>query len=177
MATEVVGYSHRGEGREALPIRLASAKNQRLLDETLLTTPVPANSLPGNRSVVELGDVVRVTNEPSSYPIFRHNGRTAEMVTADLAGEYEAPLYGMLAVDSALDNMEWTADAPKPQIILHGQPLDESEPSLLWDGEWEVTWVTFRDMGAAFMAALVGIAPCTAARNCTRRRRRGHRND
>jgi multidrug efflux pump subunit AcrB len=28
---------------------------------------------------------------------------------------------------------------------------------VLWDGEWEVTWVTFRDMGAAFGVALLGI--------------------
>jgi multidrug efflux pump subunit AcrB len=28
---------------------------------------------------------------------------------------------------------------------------------VLWDGEWEITWVTFRDMGAAFMVALLGI--------------------
>jgi multidrug efflux pump subunit AcrB len=27
----------------------------------------------------------------------------------------------------------------------------------MWDGKWEVTWVTFRDMGAAFMVALLGI--------------------
>jgi multidrug efflux pump subunit AcrB len=40
---------------------------------------------------------------------------------------------------------------------MHGQPEDESSPSLLWDGEWEVTWVTFRDMGAAFMVAILGI--------------------
>ena len=42
-------------------------------------------------------------------------------------------------------------------IKLHGQPEDESHPTLLWDGEWEVTWVTFRDMGAAFTVALLGI--------------------
>ena len=46
---------------------------------------------------------------------------------------------------------------PKPAIALHGQPDDESHPTLLWDGEWEVTWVTFRDMGAAFMVAILGI--------------------
>jgi multidrug efflux pump subunit AcrB len=28
---------------------------------------------------------------------------------------------------------------------------------LLWDGEWEVAYVTFRHMGAAFGVALVGI--------------------
>ena len=154
---DVVGYSHRGGGRQPLPIRLALAKNQRLLNERILTTPVPANSLPGNRTVVELGDVTRVTNEASSFPIFRHNGRAAEMVQAELAGDYEAPLYGLMAVDAALDKMDWSSDAPKPQVLMHGQPLDESKVSLLWDGEWEVTWVTFRDMGAAFMAALVGI--------------------
>jgi multidrug efflux pump subunit AcrB len=154
---DVVGYSHRGGGRQPLPIRMALAKNQRAVSEAILTTPVPANVLPGNRTIVELGDVVKVSNEPSSLPIFRHNGRAAEMVQAELAGTFEAPLYGMLAVDAALDKVDWTVEAPKPQILMHGQPLDESRPSLLWDGEWEVTWVTFRDMGAAFMAALVGI--------------------
>ena len=107
--------------------------------------------------MVELGDVVRVVDERSSFPIFRHNGRVAEMVQAELAGAFEAPLYGMLAVDAALDKMKFPDGLAKPQIILHGQPLDESKPALLWDGEWEVTWVTFRDMGAAFMVALVGI--------------------
>ncbi|WP_297696845.1 efflux RND transporter permease subunit [Phenylobacterium sp.] len=28
---------------------------------------------------------------------------------------------------------------------------------MLWDGEWEITWVTFRDMGAAFGVAILGI--------------------
>ncbi|MBU4237728.1 MAG: efflux RND transporter permease subunit, partial [Alphaproteobacteria bacterium] len=40
---------------------------------------------------------------------------------------------------------------------LNGQPTDETVPTVLWDGEWEITWVTFRDMGAAFGVALLGI--------------------
>ncbi|PSC03413.1 multidrug transporter AcrB [Alsobacter soli] len=151
-----VGYSHRGGGRQPIPIRLELSKSDRVMDERALTTPVPANALPGNRTVVELGDVVSVKHEPSSFPIFRHNGRAAEMVTAELAGAYEAPIYGMLAVDDALKKVDWGA-LPKPDIALHGQPLDEGKPTLLWDGEWEVTWVTFRDMGGAFMVALLGI--------------------
>ncbi|MDW4547942.1 efflux RND transporter permease subunit [Defluviimonas sp. D31] len=151
-----VGYSHRGEGRQPIPIRVERPKGERTLDETFLTTPIPANVLPGARGVVELGDVVDVTEERASYPIFRHNGLAAEMVTAELAGDFEAPLYGMLAVQEALDAQDWT-DLPKPVVALHGQPGDESAPTLLWDGEWEVTWVTFRDMGAAFGVALLGI--------------------
>ncbi|MCO5091371.1 efflux RND transporter permease subunit [Bosea sp. (in: a-proteobacteria)] len=151
-----VGYSHRGDGRPPIPIRLALPKGAGVVDETVLATPVPANALPGGRSVVELGDVVGVRREPGSYPIFRHNGRAAEMVMAELAGAYEAPLYGMLAVQEEIDRIDW-GSLPKPAIALHGQPEDESRPTLLWDGEWEVTWVTFRDMGAAFMVAILGI--------------------
>jgi multidrug efflux pump subunit AcrB len=151
-----VGYSHRGGGRQPIPIRIALGKSAKVVDERTLATPVPANALPGGRDVVELGDVVDVSREPASFPIFRHNGRPAEMVMAELAGAFEAPVYGMLAVTDAIDKADWGI-VPKPAIALHGQPEDESQPTLLWDGEWEVTWVTFRDMGAAFMVAILGI--------------------
>ncbi|GEO86177.1 MULTISPECIES: efflux RND transporter permease subunit [Alphaproteobacteria] len=151
-----LGYSHRGDSRAPIPIVISRPKGAMVFDETFLSTPIPANLLPGSRSVVELGDVIQVKKERASFPIFRHNGRYAEMVTAELAGEYEAPLYGMLAVQDALDNQDWTG-LEKPEIALHGQPMDQSKSVLLWDGEWEVTWVTFRDMGAAFMVALLGI--------------------
>ncbi|MGP2493729.1 efflux RND transporter permease subunit [Mesorhizobium sp. PUT5] len=151
-----VGYSHRGGGRRPIPIRIALDKGAATVSERALATPVPANALLGGRGVVELGDVVEVRREPASWPIFRHNGRAAEMVLAELAGAYEAPVYGMLAVRDAIDKADW-GGLPKPAIALHGQPDDESHPTLLWDGEWEVTWVTFRDMGAAFMVAILGI--------------------
>ncbi|RST81166.1 efflux RND transporter permease subunit [Aquibium carbonis] len=153
---QTVGYSHRGGGRQPIAIRLERPRGERTLDERFLTTPIPANVLPGARGVVELGDVVDLKTETASYPVFRHNGRAAEMVTAELAGDFEAPLYGMLAVQDALDAQDWTG-LPKPVIALHGQPQDDSVSTLLWDGEWEVTWVTFRDMGAAFIVALLGI--------------------
>ncbi|SFT91532.1 efflux RND transporter permease subunit [Sedimentitalea nanhaiensis] len=153
---QTVGYSHRGGGRQPIPIRLERPIGERTLGEDFLTTPIPANALPGDRGVVELGDVVQVIEERASFPVFRHNGRAAEMVTAELAGDFEAPLYGMLAVQEALDAQDWS-DLPKPTIALHGQPGDDRHPILLWDGEWEVTWVTFRDMGAAFGVALLGI--------------------
>jgi multidrug efflux pump subunit AcrB len=62
----------------------------------------------------------------------------------------------MLAVNKLVDEADW-GDLPKPTISIHGQPLDEAKPSLLWDGEWEITYVTFRDMGAAFGVAILGI--------------------
>jgi len=151
-----VGYSHRGDGRRPIPIVVGRARADRVLDERALSTPVPANAIPGARGVVELGDVVTISEERASFPVFRHNGYDVIMVTGELAGEFEAPLYGMLAVADGIDAMQWD-DGQKPEIRLNGQPEQTDHPILLWDGEWEVTWVTFRDMGAAFGVALLGI--------------------
>jgi multidrug efflux pump subunit AcrB len=42
------------------PDRVERAKGDRVLDERFLSTPIPANVLPGARGVVELGDVIDV---------------------------------------------------------------------------------------------------------------------
>jgi multidrug efflux pump subunit AcrB len=78
------------------------------------------------------------------------------MVMAELAGAYEAPIYGMLDVGRIVQAHDWGA-LPRPAVLMHGQPENENAPSILWDGEWEITYVTFRDMGAAFMVAILGI--------------------
>ncbi len=112
--------------------------------------------LPGSKTVVELGQVVRADQELGTPVLFRRDGHFADMVMAELAGAFEAPIYGMLAVDKAIAQHDW-GKLPKPTISLRGQPEDESRPTLLWDGEWEITYVTFRDMGAAFVVAMLGI--------------------
>ncbi|MGE0285786.1 MAG: efflux RND transporter permease subunit [Bradyrhizobium sp.] len=151
-----VGYSHRGEDRNPIEIAVRLPKSGLAWGEALASTPVPANTLPGSKTVVELGQVVKASVEEGSPTIFRRDGRFADMVMAELAGRFEAPLYGMMEVSSRIDAHDW-GKLPKPAIGLHGQPADESRPTLLWDGEWEITYVTFRDMGAAFGAAILGI--------------------
>jgi multidrug efflux pump subunit AcrB len=139
-----VGYSHRGQGAAPKDIVIALPTSDKHPGELLATTPVPAA-----KGTVELGDVVQVTYEPASPPIFRRDGRYAEMVTAELAGRTEAPIYGMFAVEDHLP--------AGIEVKYHGQPTDEAKTTLLWDGEWEITYVTFRDMGAAFAVAILGI--------------------
>ncbi len=151
-----VGYSHRGEDHSPLEIVMRLPKSDLTWSQKLKSTPVPANAQPGNRSVVELGDVVHVSEELGSPLRFRRDGHDTDMVTAELAGAYEAPVYGMLDVAKAVDQHDW-GNLPKPTIAFHVQPENEIHPTLLWDGEWEVTYVTFRDMGAAFAVAILGI--------------------
>ena len=140
-----VGYSHRGELINPIEIAIQMPPSDLFLSERVLATPVL-----GRRGVVELGDLVTVTREVASYPLYRRDGRFAEMISGELAGAFEAPIYGMLAIEEALEDQDLA-------IRYHGQPDDEAKTTLLWDGEWEVTYVTFRDMGAAFGVAIIGI--------------------
>ncbi|MGT2434719.1 efflux RND transporter permease subunit [Bradyrhizobium betae] len=91
-----IGYSHRGEDRNPIEIAVHLGKRELVWDEALASTPVPANTLPGSKTVVELGQVVKATVEEGSPTIFRRDGRFADMVMAELAGRFEALLYGML---------------------------------------------------------------------------------
>ena len=155
MGNLTVGYAPRGNERTPLPISIALPQSDRSWTQTLASTPIAARP---DGSLIELGAVVDARNEPASTAIFRRDGRFADMVTAELAGAYEAPVYGILAVDDAVKAHDWAAKGlPVPDLRLHGQPEDESTTTVLWDGEWEITWVTFRDMGGAFMVALLGI--------------------
>ncbi|MCC0015626.1 MAG: efflux RND transporter permease subunit [Rhodobiaceae bacterium] len=151
-----VGYSHRGEGRSPIEIVVRNPKSELTWSAALASTPVAANTIPGSKAVVELGDVVRASHETGSPTIFRRDGRFADMVMAELAGAYEAPIYGILDVGKEIDAHDW-GSLPKPVVHFYGQPEDESVPAVLWDGEWEITYVTFRDMGAAFAIAIVAI--------------------
>ena len=151
-----LGYSQRGGGMRPVDIVMALPKSAMTSGERILSTPLPAGGTARQGANVELGDVLRVTREQGSYPLFRHNGRYAEMVSAEVAGRFEAPIYGMFAVEDALKKIDWNG-LEKPVVTYHGQPTDDSKPTLLWDGEWEVTYVTFRDMGAAFGVAILAI--------------------
>jgi multidrug efflux pump subunit AcrB len=146
-----IGYSHRGDGITPIEIKLRLPKSALYPGERLLSTPVP-----GRTKNVDLAEVVRMKRETASYPLFRRDGHFLEMVTAELAGRFEAPIYGMLAVDKLIDRTTWPRGM-KPVIRYAGQPKDDSKVSLLWDGEWEVTYVTFRDMGIAFGVAILAI--------------------
>jgi len=152
-----VGHTPRGDGRNPLDVVIDLPRRDRVWTERLMSTPVAANLLPGDRSVVELGDVVDVREVAGSPMIYRRNGRYADMVMGELAGRFEAPVYAMGAVAEAIQGPDWPDALPRPEIRLFGQPPSDESPVLLWDGEWEITYVTFRDMGAAFLVALMGI--------------------
>lgn len=151
-----IGTMAGNNGRDPLQISLSMGNNERTINGQTASIPVATTINAQGARLVEIGELVQTVQGQASYPIFRRDGLEAEMVTADLAGQYEAPIYGIFDTNKRLENAEW-GNLPKPEISWHGQPKDESKPTILWDGEWEITYVTFRDMGAAFGVAIIGI--------------------
>ncbi|MCI4645384.1 MAG: efflux RND transporter permease subunit, partial [Hyphomonadaceae bacterium] len=157
-AGQTVGVSPRGEGRDPLDIRIHFPKAERNWSQAIAAIPVPRQLAGPGARPVELGALVDVSEEIGSPTIFRRDGYFADMVMGELAGAYEAPIYGMFEIQNKVKGFDWeAAGLTAPAVRMYGQPSDETRPSLLWDGEWEITYVTFRDMGIAFGAALIGI--------------------
>jgi len=152
----VLGYSNRGQGREPLQIAVRLPQSQRTLNPSLLSMPVATSQTAQGIRLVALDEVADVTHTLSSPHLYRRDGRDVDMIMAELAGKYEAPIYGIFDVNNRIKTANWAAIGV-PDIRLHGQPDNEQRATVLWDGEWEITWVTFRDMGAAFGVALLGI--------------------
>ncbi|PCJ35569.1 MAG: multidrug transporter AcrB [Cellvibrionales bacterium] len=148
-----LGHSHRGDGRNPIPIVMRQPKESLFVGERLLSTPIP--TMTGETR--ELGDVVTITHEPASYPIYRRDGRFADLVMASIRGEHrDAPMYALHDVEQNIKEMDWP-EGMQPEVRYFNQPEDESKPTLLWMGEWDVTKETFVELGSAFNYAILGI--------------------
>ncbi len=104
--------------------------------------------------LVELGHFEKgIENEI----IYHKDLRQIEYVTGEMEGRLGAPIYGMYGVEDQLEKYT-TPDGVTMTGMpwgLIGPPEDDSQSGFEWSGEWTVTYETFRDMGAAFMVALV----------------------
>ena len=135
---------------EQAVIVLQAPLSQRVNLGNLRVLPIPTAS----GGVVPLGELGTFEKLPADPPIYHKDLRPVEYVTGEVIGKLGAPLYGMLEVDAALSD----PSLPESQRIsghFFSAPARTDVPAFKWDGEWQVTYVTFRDMGLAFAAALV----------------------
>ena len=102
----------------------------------------------------ELGDFILVDEDPI---IYHKDLRDIEYVVGEMTGRLGAPIYGMFNIEEFTDKYT-TPDGVIMEGMpfnLIGPPANDDQSGFEWTGEWTVTFETFRDMGIAFMAALV----------------------
>jgi multidrug efflux pump subunit AcrB len=102
---------------------------------------------------VRLSELVQVETLERDPVIYRKDGLPFAFVMGDGGGELDSPLYGMFEVAGKL------AESPPggrelPQHYISA-PTDWSRFAVKWDGEWQITYETFRDMGMAYAVGLV----------------------
>jgi multidrug efflux pump subunit AcrB len=109
-----------------------------------------------NGNLLPVGDFVTISKKIKDKSIFRKDQKRVVYVVADMAGKLESPFYAMTKVSEKLKNIKFP-DGYTLKEEYSQQPKSESNFSLKWDGEWQITYDVFRDLGIAFVVAIVVI--------------------
>jgi multidrug efflux pump subunit AcrB len=150
LAGESTVYAHdQNKYAGAIVIRLPKSEQDSL--DKLLSLGV-RNS---QREIVPIRQLVTVSDTQREQPIYHKDLLPVTYVVGDMAGKVDSPLYGMFGMRSGLGQIQ----APNGQAVdeyFIQQPKDPYQRyAVKWDGEWQMTYETFRDMGAAYAVGLV----------------------
>ena len=146
-----VTYVHSGRERDPIAVRLELASaDKEGLDQALA---MPVRSM--NGALLPLSEVVSVAKKPWDPTIFHKDLLPVVFVTGDMAGRLDSPLYGMFDLVSQIKKTPPAGQAITQSFI--NEPDRPSEFTVKWDGEWTITYETFRDMGAAYGVGLLCI--------------------
>jgi multidrug efflux pump subunit AcrB len=147
LSGEDVTPVHDGESKYEVPVHVVlPAERQDSVDQ-LLALRVRANS----GALVPVSELVEVKKSRREQTIYHKDLLPVVYVTGDMGGKLDSPLYGMFSIRSKL-----LSEAPDVEQYFIHQPRDPyASYALKWDGEWQVTYETFRDMGAAYAVGLV----------------------
>jgi multidrug efflux pump subunit AcrB len=142
---------HDEQAKYGVPVRLAlPAERQAKLDE-LLGMKVRS----GDGALVPLSELVQPRRVERDRTIYHKDLLPVSYVIGDVAGKVDSPLYGLFAVRGALAQVKLPQGGHLGEYFIR-QPSDPfREYALKWDGEWQVTYETFRDMGLAYAVGLV----------------------
>ena len=105
-------------------------------------------------NVVPVSDLVKVVKGKLEKTIYRKDQKRVVYVTADMAGDLESPVYAILGMNEELQKMKLPAGYKVNELYME-QPTDESDYTVKWDGEWQITLEVFRDLGVAFGVVIV----------------------
>ncbi|WP_298370502.1 efflux RND transporter permease subunit [uncultured Lutibacter sp.] len=102
---------------------------------------------------IPIGDLIKIEEKVRDKTIYRKNQKRVVYVVADMAGKLESPVYGILNMSDRLGEIK-IPNGYKLNEEFNQQPEHEDDYTVKWDGEWQITFEVFRDLGAAFAVAI-----------------------
>ncbi len=142
---------HDGHAKYEVPVKLAlPAERAGELSEFLkLSIRSPSGAL------IPLSEVVVPVDSERDRPRYHKDLLPVVYVVADQGGAIDSPLYGMFAARSQLADRVLPDGSELGEYFIR-QPDDPyRQYAIKWDGEWQVTYETFRDMGIAYAVGLL----------------------
>ena len=150
LSGEDASYLHVPTVKHPVPIRLEFPVYHKAEIESVLALKL--RSMEGR--LVPLSELVEVRETVRENAIYHKDLQRVVFVTGDMAGKLDSPLYGMFDVVGQLAKQSLD-DGRKLQQYFINPPENPYDYSLKWDGEWQVTYETFRDMGIAYSVGLI----------------------
>ena len=150
LAGEATAYLHdQSKYPAAATIQLPADRHGEL--DTLLQLAVRSAS----GRLVPIRELVTVSDTLREQPILHKDLLPVNFVVADMAGAVDSPLYGMFKMRSQVAQIATPGGGTVGEAFIR-QPADPYRGyTLKWDGEWQITYETFRDMGLAYAVGLV----------------------
>jgi len=105
---------------------------------------------------IAIGDLVDVKRETREKNIYRKNQKRVVYVLSDMAGELESPFYAIMDISEKLNTIK-LKEGYSLEESYNQQPEFEDNFTLKWDGEWQITYEVFRDLGIAFAVVIIMI--------------------
>lgn len=143
-----VGILHTGKDREDVDVILKIPENQSGLE-----TLKDINLLSMAGKAVPLSELVEIRKRVKDKAVYHKDLKPVVYVVGDVAGTEESPVYAILKMKKEIAAL---TDGPlKIKQYWTNQPENTQVASMKWDGEWQITYEVFRDLGLAFFGAMI----------------------
>jgi multidrug efflux pump subunit AcrB len=151
LAGEDVTPAHNTESKFEIPVRVTLPAEKQSSLESLFKLRVRSR----DSQLVPISELVEVRDLKREKAIYHKDLLPVVYVVGDMGGKLDSPLYGMFDVRSRINGMALDQGGTLSEQFI-SQPDDPYAGfSVKWDGEWQVTYETFRDMGLAYAVGLI----------------------
>ncbi len=144
-------YLHDGTSKYPVPVRIQLPLESQIGLDAILALPMRA----ANGQLVPLSELVQVEYGVIDKPLFTKDLKGVSYVFGDMVGKLDSPLYGLFSIRSTMAKNAPQQGNEVAEYWIH-QPADTyRQYAIKWDGESQITYDTFRDMGAAYGVGLI----------------------
>ncbi len=143
-------YLHGDHVKYAIPVRMEFSATDKAEIEAVLDMKIRSKS----GQLVPMSEIVSVESGVRENIIHHKDLLPVVYLTGDMVGALDSPLYGMFEISNKLKEHPLERGDEIDQFFFN-QPDNPYLFSIKWDGEWQITFETFRDMGIAYGIGLI----------------------